>query len=321
MREAHPIEQSIGIEWYMSDVDGIGGVLRKSPEDFIVREREEFETEPIESDPRDYPHLIARITLRDWDTNDFARELSNRLGLSRGRIGWAGTKDRRAVTTQLFSVKTDENDLPAIPDADITIIGRAGRPLRFGDLAGNDFQITIANPADPAQANQVLDSLGEGESLLPNFFGQQRFGSRRTITHEVGLHILHRNWEKAVLTYVGNPSENEPEESQNARKFVEETQDWKGALKEFPNRLRYERAICHELANGKSFKEALESLPSNLQRLFVHAAQSYIFNRIISERLTKGIPIERVIEGDIACFTEKRDGLRIPNPDQTQQAN
>ncbi len=361
MREAHPIERAVGIDHYVSDAEGIGGRLRESPEDFRVTELEAFDAEPVDADTGGYPHLVFRATLRNWDTNDFASTLSDRLGISRERVSWAGTKDKRAVTTQLFSAKdVDPDDLPEVDGADVEVVGRAGRPVLFGDLAGNRFEITVRETDHPDAAAAVTEDLrafaggdesgatdGEATVGVPNYFGQQRFGSRRPVTHEVGLAILREDWEGAVMTYVGNPHEREPERTREARAYVErelrsssdrssgersdprdETRDWQGALDRLPRSLGYERSICHRLVdNGADepadFREALEELPSNLQTLFVNAAQSYLFNRILSERLKRGLPFERPVAGDVVCFSDRDapEGLPLPDPDRTQRVS
>ena len=334
MREAHPVERAVGIDHYVSDAEGIGGRLRARPEDFRVRELERFETEPVDASPDAYPHVVLRVTLSNWDTNDFARALSNRLGISRERVSWAGTKDKRAVTTQLFSVDgIDPADLPDLSSADIDVVGRAGRPVLFGDLAGNAFEITVRDPARPEAVDAVTADLRafagvEGPDApvaVPNYFGQQRFGSYRPVTHEVGLAIVRGDWEGAVVAYVGNPSEREPAETRAARAFVEETRDWQAALERVPDHLRYERAMLHRLAEGsdepQDFREALETAPTNLQQLFVNAAQSYVFNRILSERLRRGLPFVEPVEGDVVCFADRDapDGLALPDTDRTQR--
>jgi tRNA pseudouridine13 synthase len=146
---------------------------------------------------------------------------------------------------------------------------------------------------------------------VPNWFGQQRFGSRRPITHEVGLAIARADWEGAVMAYLGRPTAAEPESTQAARAFVEDTRDWGAALDRFPRRLGYERAMLHELASCDGdpgpgqFRAALESVPTSLQRLFVHAAQSYAFNRMLSERLARGLPFDRPVPGDVVCFADR----------------
>ncbi|PSP84871.1 tRNA pseudouridine(13) synthase TruD [Halobacteriales archaeon QS_1_68_17] len=359
MREAHPFERAVGMAWYVSDADGIGGRLRDRPADFRVREIERFDPEPVDADPGAYPHLLVRATLSGWDTNDFAGALSDRLGISRERVSWAGTKDKRAVTTQLFTVDgIDRGELPDLGDAEIEVLGRTGRAIRFGDLAGNAFEVVVRDPDRPGTVGEItgqLRAFGAGDPAaaagggpgaeggnatapdgdespdgaptvsVPNYFGQQRFGSRRPVTHEVGLAILRDDWEGAVLAYVGNPSEREPADTREARRFVTETRDWQAGLERMPGRMGYERAMLHSLAetggtDPAEFRAALETVPTNLQRLFVNAAQSFVFNRIVSARLERGLPFDRAVAGDTVCFADRDApaGLALPDADRTQ---
>jgi len=367
MREAHPRERTVGVEWYVSDADGVGGRLRDRPADFRVHELEAFPTEPADSDAGDYPYLVVRATLRGWDTNDFAGRLSDALRASRERIDWAGTKDKHAVTTQLFSVyDADPAEIPEIRDADIEVVGRAGRHLSYGDLAGNAFEITVRDPENPENADGITDQLREfagdsdGDRIgVPNVFGHQRFGSRRPVTHEVGLAIVRREWREAVLAYVGNPFDTEPEDTQAARRFIDEQAasddpEWDACLDEMPGKLGYERSMLHRLrergagsgdpdtgaddeagvpespsdsgasqteSDADPWRHALEAVPSNLQRLFVNAAQSYAFNRILSERLERGLPFHQPVAGDVCCFADTDiDAVRKPDPDRIQRA-
>jgi tRNA pseudouridine13 synthase len=324
MREAHPLERTVGMDWYVTDAEGTGGRLRVRPEDFRVREVESVDPEPVEADPGDYPHLLVRATLRTWDTNDFARELADRLEMSRERVAWAGTKDKRAVTTQLFSLdRVDPGALPDLSNAELAVVGRLGRPLRFGDLAGNAFEITVREADRPDRAEAVCADLGTwhgGEGgAVPNYFGQQRFGSLRPVTHAAGLAVVRGDWEAAVMTYLAETGDHEPADTRIAREYVADTRDWQGALDRFPGRLRYERAMLHALAAGDGFRAALETLPSNLQRLLVNAAQSLLFNRTLSERLARGLPFARPVAGDVACFAQERGGLTLPDADRTQR--
>ena len=334
MRPAQPLEREVGIDYYVSDGDGTGGRLRQAPEDFRVRELEAFDTEPVDAPTDAYPHLVVRVTLRRWDTNDFASTLSDHLGISRERVSWAGTKDKHAVTTQLFSLDgIDPADLPDLDGVTYDVVGRAGRPILFGDLAGNAFEVTIRDPSEPEQADAVTGELrsfaGADDNTntvgVPNYFGHQRFGSRRPVTHEVGLAVVRGDWEDAVLTYAGNPSEREPEATQEARAFVDETRDWQAALEEYPRHLGYERAMLHRLAEGgdtpEDFRAALETVPTNLQQLFVNAAQSYAFNRMLSERLERGLPFAEPVAGDVVCFADSDApaGLALPDQGRTQR--
>jgi tRNA pseudouridine13 synthase len=360
MHEAHPTEQAVGIQWYVTDTAGIGGQLRKQPEEFRVEEIERFETEPLDADSGPYPHVVFRATLRRWDTNDFAGVLSDRLGISRERVSWAGTKDKHAVTTQLFSVRdvdpavlrgavgndrtdSDTDAEPAgLDGVTVELLGRAGRAIEFGDLAGNRFEIVVRDGTAPERLPAIVEELSNWADLgtssgaeddtstvaVPNYFGQQRFGSRRPITHEVGLAIVRGDWEDAVRAYVAEAFESEPEDTRAARERAAEAfadRDWTGALDALPERLGYERSMLHALADRDtaepaSFRAALETVPSSLQRLFVNAAQSYAFNCILSARLDRGLPFARPVEGDVVCFAD-RDGpaeLRLPDTDRSQ---
>ncbi|AUV80922.1 tRNA pseudouridine(13) synthase TruD [Salinigranum rubrum] len=351
MREAHPRERTVGMEWYASDADGVGGRLRTHPEDFRVREVETVEAAPVDGDPGDYAHLLVRATLRGWDTNDFAARLSDALGMSRERVSWAGTKDKHAVTTQLFSLQgVSAQQVPDVNDAEVEVVGRLGRALQFGDLAGNDFSVRVRDLACDTEVarervSAVTDALAEfggdgtdGESEravgVPNYFGHQRFGSRRPVTHTVGLHVVRGEWREAVLAYCGSPAETEPEETQEARAVVDgeaasDDPDWQRALDAIPGYLRYERSMLHRLAEGTEegereadrFRRALEAVPSNLQRLFVNAAQSYAFNRIVSERLRRGVPLARPVEGDVVCFADRSldEAFGVPDTSREQR--
>jgi tRNA pseudouridine13 synthase len=135
-----------------------------------------------------------------------------------------------------------------------------------------------------------------------------------------------------VLAYVGNPHEDEPDGTRDARAFVDEQAasadpDWAAALDRVPGRLRYERSMLHRLDVAadadEDWRYALEAVPSNLQRLFVNAAQSYVFNRILSERLERGLPFDRPVAGDVVCFADRDapDGLSYPDPGREQRVD
>lgn len=382
MRESGERETTIGLSWYVSDEPGTGGRLRAEPSDFGVRELETVDPAPADAPPGGYPHLLIRVRLTAWDTNDFARELSSKLGVSRERVGWAGTKDKHAHTTQLFSIRdTAPEELPTITDAEITVVGRFGRPLSFGDLAGNAFQIrvrdttgspapitddlrnwwgeggvavvtddkpdapqpTVSTDTDPTDGSPTTDRYTvpavEADApriAVPNWFGHQRFGARRPVTHEVGLRLAADDPRGAVLAYTGSPDEREPDESQRARRVVDEEAergepDWDRAREAMPGRLRFECAMLDRLIawdGSPDLREefdskwwaALDAVPSNLGRLFTNAAQSYLFNRILSHRLARGLPFDRPVEGDVVCFREDTPRVARPDPDRTQRA-
>ncbi len=108
-RECRTAEADVGMRRYLCDSDGTGGHLKTEPEDFIVRE--------ISDPPRakeNGEYAIATVTTRNWETNRLIRIMSRSLGMSRTRIGFAGTKDKRAITTQLMSFRCPAEDLAKV---------------------------------------------------------------------------------------------------------------------------------------------------------------------------------------------------------------
>lgn len=314
-----PIEKKMGIELYSTDTEGIGGVLRKEPEDFIVNEI----TNRQEGDSG--KQLILEVTKTNWDTHHFIRDMSRKLGISQKRIGFAGTKDKRAKTTQKISIyDLSEKDIEGfyLKDVELKVIGRSVRSIGLGDLYGNEFSITIRDiDMNPDELERTLkETTDEIRAFggVPNFFGIQRFGAVRPLTHIVGEHILKGDFEKAALTYIARSFPDETDDVKEARDHVMETRDFVEGLKIYPLRLRYERAMMHYLVeNPGDFTGSFSVLSENISRMFIHAYQSYIFNRIICKRIEKGLALDRAYPGDVICFKNK-EGL--PDVKKIQKA-
>lgn len=302
-------EKQIGIETFLTKDKGIGGKLRVNLEDFIV---EEISVSPNKENGK---YTIVKIRAKNWETFKLINEISKKLKVSRNRINFAGTKDKRAIKTQLISIKDSIEKVLQLDIQDVEILDAytSSKKIDVGDLLGNKFHVVIreikmekneAKEIVENISNQILDVRG-----FPNFFGVQRFGILRPISHIVGKNIIKKNFKEAVFTFIGNPMENEDKEVIKARKFVEETEDFNEVLKFYPKYLNFERAMMHYLKNHPSdYCGSFNKLPKNLTKMFVHAYQSYIFNRILSERMKKGIPINEPIIGDI-CLPIEKNGL------------
>lgn len=312
------IEKQIGIEIYSTSTDGLGGQLRQEVEDFIVKEvtnREEGE---------EGKYLVLELIKRDWDTHHMTRTLAKILQISQKRISVAGTKDKRALTTQkisIFDIDASEIEKIHLKDIELKVLGRSRKSVELGDLWGNEFIITIRDIASsPEETGELLektttDILTQGG--VPNFFGVQRFGSVRPVTHLVGKAIVEGDFEKAALLYIDEPFPDEPEETRKARQSVKETRDFKEGLKTYPLRLGHERAMMnHLIANPDDFAGAFLVLPKNLYRMFVHGYQSYIYNIILCRRIEKGLPLNQAVEGDIVCF---KNDVGLPDSSKTEK--
>ena len=294
-------ERDCGIEVYLTATPGIGGRLKAEPEDFVV---EEVGSPPAEAP--DGKYVAALIRSRNWETNRLVREMSRDLRMSRRRIGFAGTKDKRSVATRWFSFEATPEEVGRLRLADVEVLEshRAAKPVEIGDLRGNRFHIVVRelavseDEAEVAAATTLLQLRAAGG--FPNFFGMQRFGSIRPITHVVGRHIVRGDYQAAVDAYVANPIAGEDEGSFEAREALQDSGDYKAAFHEFPDSLGFEKAMLGHLAGRPGdFVGALKALPFNLLLLFVHAYQSSLFNRMVSERIRRGLPLNQPLAGDL----------------------
>ncbi len=291
---------------YITKTEGIDGDVKLNLEDFYVEE-----VMKLKFDDKGR-FTIIRVKKVDWDTMNFVRVLANALRISQRRIHYAGTKDKRAVTVQHFAIsglseeKVERLRNLKIKDVEIEVIGRSNKGIKLGDLIGNLFRVVVRDAEDGKRIERIKKELEKKGT--PNFFGLQRFGSIRFITHEVGLHILKRDYETAFWVYVAKPFESENESVRKIREMLWETRDAKLGLRELPKYLRYERNLLQKLREGKSEKEALLSLPLNLKMMFVHAYQSYIFNRVLSARIEEFGNLKDVEVGDWVDFVEFEDG-------------
>ncbi len=309
--EASIGEKNIGLELFFTTTPGIAGRLKKTPEDFIVTERS-IDVEPItknelaERDPALPIYTFGRVKSRNWETNRLLMEFSRQLGISYEKIYFAGTKDKRAITSQLmaFEVLPEKLNAIEIPDVEIEGIFQATRSLKIGDLLGNDFEINITDIL--LDRNELKENLANTEHHLasingfPNFFGIQRFGVIRPVTHEIGKLILQKNFEDAVWQYIANPVESESKSDYKVRAEFESCWDFEWAIENYPKYLTFERTIIRYLiAHPEDYVGALGQLPKNLAIMFIHAYQSYLFNKILCERIRKEIPINEPVIGDI----------------------
>lgn len=312
----YDIEEKVGIECYLTDKRGISGRIKSNPGDFVVKEIYNPEKFSKIDKTSDYAVLnktrriysIVSVEKMDWDTHTLVREIAQRLRISKKRIGFSGTKDKNALSTQIMSIEgvaKDDIEKIKIKDVNIKFIGYSNSPIKLGDHTGNQFMVTVRDifqNADEAKSTVTeVNQEANDKGGFPNFFGMQRFGTIRPITHKVGENILRRDFKEAVLTYLAYQNEHELDETRDARKYADD-EDFKNALKYFPSHLRYERALAnHLVTNPDDYIGALKSIQLGVRMMFIHAYQSYLFNKIVSARIKNGI-FNRIIEGDYIYF-------------------
>ncbi|HJJ47538.1 MAG TPA: tRNA pseudouridine(13) synthase TruD [Methanocorpusculum sp.] len=299
-KSGYQLEQTLGMGWYASDSDGIGGHLRESPEDFIVEEIPESFT-------GQGPYAVVKLVKKSWEHQHAMREITNRLRISPKRIGWAGTKDRNAVTTQyltLYNVTPEEIAALNIKDMELSYVGQHQSGLSLGQLQGNRFTLTLRGCSKTEGLEEICRAVAEG---IPNYYGLQRFGSLKPVTHRMGYHILRGEYEDAVRLYVGDAFPYESDDIKAARRSFAETLDAKQALNSLPVHLSYERIMLDSLMKKKEdYGSALQALPPKLLSMFVSAYQSWLFNLAVSARLQSGTPFGEPRIGEHLIFANGR---------------
>ncbi|HEX9802188.1 MAG TPA: tRNA pseudouridine(13) synthase TruD [Gammaproteobacteria bacterium] len=247
-----PLPDGLQLDWaFALGEPRCRGAIRSVPEDFIVEEEIGFF--PDGEGHHAWLHIRKRNTNTEW----LARELATLADVPLGEVGYAGLKDRHAVTSQVFTVNLSgkaEPDWQQLASDDIAFleIDRHGRKLKRGALRENRFILTLRELAgecdDLEQRLQRIAADG-----VPNYFGEQRFG------HGFG------NLAMAAAMFRG---------------------EWRESV-------RHKRS------------------------LYLSAARSYLFNKVLSARVADGswhraLPGESLMqEGSTSCFTVRLIGSDI----------
>lgn len=331
------IDKLLGMDAYATKTRGIGGQIKESADDFIVEEvlvdgskasaTGETPSRVLGSSLQRQPFLLCLMVKRNWDTLIATKSIAKALGVDPARVQFAGIKDAKALTAQYLSIQNvAAEDIAKIDVKDIKVapVGYMREMLSLFYLLGNNFTITAKNitlPQSDAETliEQTVQELAEVGGI-PNYFGHQRFGTTRPITHLVGKALSQGNFEEAAMLFLANPSPYEHAQSRSARQQLQETRDFKAAADNFPGQLRYERMMLAHLAeNPADYVGAFRRLPQKLLALFVQAHQSYLFNRFLSERIKRGLPLNEAVVGDFVVGVE-RTGLPMTSMEKTVTA-
>jgi len=306
------VDKSVGLSRYATSIQGTYGVLKMRAEDFRV---EEVGRIPA-LDPKGRFTLV-KVTLRDWETNRFIRRFTSALKINRNRIWFSGTKDKKAITTQLMVVDAPVNRVESveISDVEIEILGRTHQKVAMGAHSANRFTIVIrgcvGDDGEPLDAKEAMsralsirdvmeESLGGG--IFPNWVGPQRFGSLRPVTPAVGRFVLHDDFESAVSTYLGMQGLFEDSETFEFRKMWRETGDAQACLEIIPKHLGYERSMLESYIDSpENHVKSFSTMPRNLQLMMIHSLQSMAFNHVLGARLELGLPLAEPMIGDVVA--------------------
>jgi len=291
------IDKLAGIECYCTDYRGISGSIKRSNEEFKVSEiiDTSFLTNisTVQDEHHKYPLYI--LEKRNIDSNHAIFEIRRKLGITLKVIG---LKDAKAVTKQYASSEQTKNLIKEATTAHtlLSLKGFTKVPIGKSSLSGNAFTISIHNPT----VSDISSFIPEIKNIA-NFYGLQRFGSERMVTHLVGKEIVKRNFQKAAELLLTFTTEYDSTMSIEIRNKSRDPKNYSQIIRELPKRMDIEYQVMSALEKGKGPIAALRSIPINIRRLFVQAYQAYIFNRCLSIAVLNGENVVKSKKGDL-CF-------------------
>lgn len=220
--------------------------IKQYPADFIVKEISDIN---IKTNGEYAYYNLKKI---NYTTVDALQILSRIFKIPLKNLGFAGNKDKNAITEQKISIfrgsKNFEN--VELKNIELKYLGNGKEPISLGDLEGNEFIITIRN-LDHKEIKKI-QSIENKNLIIPNLFGPQRFSKNN---HLIGKALTRKDFKKAVELILEN----------------------NGVI---------ENKISHYLKNNKNdYAGALRIMPLKTRKIFVHSYQSYLFNEIATQYL------------------------------------
>lgn len=253
--------------------------LRVKPEDFVVEEITNVEL----SSNGDYSIYILKK--KSIETIEIFSKLASKFNLDKSEIGFAGIKDKHAITTQYISIPTKYSVKGFIElNYSLKFVGYSSMPIKTGNLIGNKFKITIRDLRNE-QLRKLEGSLERVQgSGVVNYFDSQRFGNVKNNVF-VAKFLAKKDYESAVLyfllsQYSFNKSINIDSEYKKLKT------NWKnfGNLK---LQLPYIDILQKSYLKDKSWKVTFKKIPKKLREIIVMSYQSYLWNECVKELIKK----------------------------------
>ena len=288
------LDPQIGISVYSTKFEGIGGKIRANSEDFEVSEVISDKSLKLISEQSDY--AVYKLKKKKIDTNHALSDIFRKKGL---RLKALGLKDASAVTEQFVCSNNKGKSIDNYASLKYSLqkIGYVKKPLTKKDMIGNHFKIKIVD------CKNNLSEFKEHDKIL-NFYGYQRFGSKRAVTHLIGKAILQRDFEKAVEIILSFRSPYDSKENNEIREKLIDKSNYEKYFDQIPPQMDIERMVLREMIASDDSQKSIRQIPLSLRRFYIQAYQSFLFNHTLSSTFSEGENLFEPKEGDV-CFDFK----------------
>ena len=278
---------------------GIGCAIKQRPEDFIVEEI------PAYDPSGEGEHIYLGVQKISMPHTEMLGLIGGHFGVDESAIGFAGMKDRVAVTQQTISVHLPQQKPIGELKHDRLVVMWARRhtnKLRRGHLRGNRFVIRIRN-VDPMQVRVVKRRMEElAVSGIPDYFGEQRFGYR--VNNQVlGIHFAHGAWKSILDELLGAHGTPFPPHQRAARESYE-AGEYDIAADMWGHNDPAERIALRALAKGRDHEGAVRAIPQHIKNFWLSALQGAIYNATLGARVAEG-NFDTILPGDVAVLAGK----------------
>lgn len=285
------LDSKIGILVYSTKFHGIGGKIRVEPEDFEVNELISEKSKKLINEQNGY--AVYKLKKRKIDTNHALSGIFRKKGI---RLKSLGLKDASAVTEQFVCSGNKGKSIENFSSDKYSLehLGFVKKPLSKKDMIGNHFKLKISD------CQNKLDSFTEYGKIL-NFYGYQRFGSKRPVTHLIGKAILQQDFEKTVDLILSFTSSYDSKENTEIRQKLSDKANYRQYFDQVPPQMDIERIVLNEMMEHGEPIRAIRAIPVSLRRFYVQAYQSFIFNQSLSAAFLDGEDLFEAQTGDV-CF-------------------
>ena len=285
------LDSQIGITVYSTQFNGIGGKIRVESEDFQVTE---IISEKIQNSiNNENGYAVYNLKKKKIDTNHALSGIFRQKGI---RLKSLGLKDASAITEQFVCSGNKGNAIGSFSTDKYSLehLGFVKKPLSKKDMIGNHFKLKITG------CKNGLSAFVEFDKVL-NFYGYQRFGSKRPVTHLIGKAILQRDFKKAVSLILSFTSTYDSKENTEIREKLSDDANYEQYFDKVPLQMDVERMVLKEMIDHGDHIRAIRIIPVSLRRFYVQAFQSFIFNQSLSAAFLDGEDMFEAQAGDV-CF-------------------